>query len=71
MVTDDDIIGRVGRVVTAIRGGDKPGEVQFPFHGGSLSYIAYADVRIEIGSEVLAYDKRPGRAVDVIVYPTI
>ncbi|MDA8285295.1 MAG: hypothetical protein M0Z42_18785 [Actinomycetota bacterium] len=64
----DQLIGQLGRVTMAIRGADRPGEVQVPLRGGSEAFIAYADREIEVGAQVLVVGRRPGRAVEVTVF---
>ncbi|MHB1928223.1 MAG: hypothetical protein ACYCUG_02120 [Acidimicrobiales bacterium] len=64
----DHLIGQLGRVTMAIRGADRPGEVQLPLRGGSESFIAYGDGEIERGTQVMVVGRRPGRAVEVMVF---
>jgi hypothetical protein len=61
-VTD---VGRVGRVITRVRGADSPGEVVTVSSDSREVYIAYAAKPIEVGSRVLIIAVRGPRAVEV------
>ncbi|MGH9066559.1 MAG: NfeD family protein [Acidimicrobiales bacterium] len=61
----DDVVGRVCRITSRVRGADGPGEVLVAIRGGTDTYLAYADDEISAGTEVVVVAKRPGRAVDV------
>ena len=63
------MVGKAGTVVTRVRGGDRPGEVQVTIRGGTEVWIAYADAEVARGCRVLVVAERPGRCVDVVEYP--
>ena len=62
---DGDVVGRVGQVVTRIRGGDRPGEVRLPVRGTTETFIAYSTTPVERFETVLVLSSRGDRAVDV------
>lgn len=59
------LIGKVGRVVTAVRGGPRPGEVRVVVDGIPHYYIAYGKNPIGIGVDVLVINNRGARQIDV------
>jgi hypothetical protein len=61
----DGPVGKVGRVLVRIRGGDAPGEVRVVHGGIAHAYIAYAEESLPIGAEVLVINTRGARRVDV------
>jgi membrane protein implicated in regulation of membrane protease activity len=64
------IVGRIGTVVIAVRGGDRPGEVRILLEGMAHYYLAYAATAIPAGAEVLVINDRGARHVDVEPWPT-
>jgi membrane protein implicated in regulation of membrane protease activity len=66
---DREVIGKLGTVVTRIRGGDLPGEVRVTVRGSHETFIAYSDAPIERHETVLVFDSRGNRAVDVAPAP--
>lgn len=68
---DQEVVGKLGTVVTRIRGGDLPGEVRVAIRGGTEDFIAYADQEILRGETVMVFASRGERAVDVIAYPAV
>jgi hypothetical protein len=64
------VVGRTGKVVTAVRGGDRPGEVRIVVEGMAHYYLAYAATAIPAGAEVLVINDRGARHVDVEPWPT-
>jgi hypothetical protein len=62
----DSPVGKVGRVLVRIRGGDAPGEVVLTVSGSPETYLAYGDDGIEVGSDVLVVANRGGRSVEVV-----
>jgi membrane protein implicated in regulation of membrane protease activity len=62
-------IGRIGTVVVAIRGGDKPGEVKVTVGGLAHYYLAYARDAVPIGEQVLIIHHRGARQIDVEPWP--
>jgi membrane protein implicated in regulation of membrane protease activity len=59
------LVGKVGVVVTAIRGGERAGEVRVVAQGIRHHYLAYADEPIPVGTDVLVIHYRGARQVDV------
>jgi hypothetical protein len=68
-VTDE--IGKLGHVVTRIRGGEKPGEVTIPIRGGHEVYLAFSEVPIELSVPILVVGSRGGRALDVVPWTDV
>jgi hypothetical protein len=62
----DPAVGRVGRVVVRIRGGELPGEVSLTLQGTPDTRIAYAEEELPVGAEVLVIGSRGGRRIDVV-----
>jgi membrane protein implicated in regulation of membrane protease activity len=65
----DELIGRVGRLVHAVRGGDLAGEVRIVVDGLAHYYLAYAATAIPAGAQVLVINNRGARQVDVELWP--
>jgi hypothetical protein len=66
-VADHQVVGKVGRVIGAIRPG-KLGEVMIPIRGGSEGYFAYADdpaAEIAQGTRVVVIEQEAARTVIV------
>ena len=69
--SDDEVVGKVCRVIGAIEAG-KMGEVMIPIRGGSEAYFAYAsspDDVISRGERVIVLEHDPPRTVVVSRYP--
>ncbi|MCU1369819.1 MAG: hypothetical protein JWO77_1013 [Ilumatobacteraceae bacterium] len=66
---DHEVIGKLGTVVTRIRGGDLPGEVRVTVRGTHETFIAYSDAPVERHEKVLVFHSRGNRAVDVAPAP--
>jgi hypothetical protein len=66
MAEDFPVVGKVGEVITRIRGGESPGEVCVTVRGVREQLIAYADEVIEPQTAVLIFRFRGARAVDVM-----
>jgi hypothetical protein len=66
---DAELVGRVGTIVTRIRGADQPGEVRLLFRGCWETFIAYSDAPVERDETVLVFHSRGDRAVDVTPAP--
>jgi hypothetical protein len=66
----DVLVGKVGTVVIAIRGGDRPGEVKLVVEGIAHYYLAYARTAVPAGTDVLVIHNRGTRQVDVEPWPT-
>jgi hypothetical protein len=62
---DPEVVGKVGTVLTRIRGGALPGEVRLPVRGTTETFIAYCPVLVERHETVLVVHSRGERAVDV------
>lgn len=65
-MSDPEVVGRVGRVVTRVRGGTLPGEVAVPVRGTTETYLAWCDEPVERASAVLVIAERGPRQVDVV-----
>lgn len=66
---DAEVVGRIGTVLTRIRGGDRPGEVRVFVRGTHETFIAYSDGPVERHETVLVFHSRGNRAVDVAPAP--
>ena len=66
---DDEVVGKLGTVVTRIRGGERPGEVRVPVRGVNETFIAYSDTPVDRHETVLVFNSRGNRAVDVAPAP--
>jgi membrane protein implicated in regulation of membrane protease activity len=62
----DDAVGKVGRLLVRVRGGDSPGEAVVTVAGAPETYLAYSNEEIAAGTDVLVVGTRDGRAVDVV-----
>ena len=62
---DEELVGKVGEVVTRIEGGDEPGEVSLLVYGMWERYFALGREEIAVGSKVLVVHDRGNRTVDV------
>jgi membrane protein implicated in regulation of membrane protease activity len=68
-VTSETLVGRTGTVITAIRGGERAGEVRLLVEGIAHYYLAYAPRAVPAGAEVLVINNRGARQVDVEPWP--
>lgn len=64
-MTGQTLIGRTGRVTTAVRGGSLPGEVRVVVEGLPHYYLAYCDHAVDKDTYVLVIDAHGARGVDV------
>lgn len=64
-MTRQTLIGRTGRVTTAVRGGPLPGEVRVVVEGLPHYYLAYCVHALVKDAHVLIIDTRGARGVDV------
>jgi hypothetical protein len=64
-VAGQGLIGRIGLVTTRVRGGASPGEIRVVVEGLPHYYIAYCEVPVAVGEEVLIINSRGARQVDV------
>ena len=62
---DTDVVGKLGTVVTRIRGSELPGEVRVAVRGTHEVFIAYCAEPVERHETVLVFHSRGHRAVDV------
>jgi membrane protein implicated in regulation of membrane protease activity len=66
---DYEVVGKLGTVVTRIRGGERPGEVVVSVRGTRETFIAYSDDPVDLDETVLVFSSRGNRAVDVTPAP--
>jgi hypothetical protein len=59
-------VGRSGKLTVATRGTEGPGEVLVQVRGGTEAYIAWSEEPLAKGTEVLVFDSRGERSVDVM-----
>ena len=59
-------LGATGVITIATRGPDGPGEVLLRIGGGTEAYLAYSEEPLPKGSEVLVFNSRGSRCVDVM-----
>ncbi|MBK5307711.1 MAG: hypothetical protein JJD92_13580 [Frankiaceae bacterium] len=62
---DSSPIGLVGRIVTASRGQDGPGEVELDIRGGRETFIAISSEPIALGDSVIVLADLGPRRVEV------
>ncbi len=68
MSTDQSAVGASGVIIVATRGADGPGEVLLRIGGGTEAYLAYSEEALPPGSEVLVFNCRGHRSVDVMQF---
>jgi hypothetical protein len=61
-------VGATGVLVVATRGSDGPGEVLLKLAGGTEAYLAWSETPLPRGSEVLVFNSRGDRSVDVMQF---
>jgi hypothetical protein len=61
-------VGCTGRVIVATRGAEGPGEVLIKLRGGTEAYLAWSEQPLARGTEVLVYNTRGDRALDVMEF---
>jgi len=61
-------VGATGVITIATRGADGPGEVLLRIGGGTEAYLAYSEEPLPKGSEVLVFNSRGSRCVDVMQF---
>ncbi len=59
------LVGKVGVVITAVRGGERAGEIRVVVAGTPHHYLAFATDPIPVGTQVLVINFRGHRQVDV------
>jgi hypothetical protein len=65
---DESAVGCTGTVIVATRGTDGPGEVLVKVRGGTEAYLAWSEQPLALGTEVLVYNARGDRALDVMEF---
>jgi membrane protein implicated in regulation of membrane protease activity len=68
-VASQTLVGKVGTVITAIRGGERAGEVRLLVDGFAHYYLAFSATAIAAGAEVLVINNRGARQIDVEPWP--
>jgi membrane protein implicated in regulation of membrane protease activity len=71
MTADHQVIGKIGRLISAIEPGGM-GEVMLPVRGGTEAFYAYAaegSEEIPKGTRVIVLEHDPPRTVIVSRYP--
>jgi membrane protein implicated in regulation of membrane protease activity len=71
MAADHQVIGKIGRLISAIEPGGM-GEVMLPVRGGTEAFYAYAaegSEEIPKGTRVIVLEHDPPRTVIVSRYP--
>jgi membrane protein implicated in regulation of membrane protease activity len=64
-VAGETLVGRIGRVVKAVRGGSLPGEVRVVVEGVPHYLLAYCAQPVPSGAAVLVINSRGSRRIDV------
>jgi hypothetical protein len=62
------VVGTTGRLILPTRGPEGPGEVMLPMRGGTEAYIAWSEEPLPRGCEVLVWNSRGDRSVDVLQF---
>jgi hypothetical protein len=57
-------------VIVATRGDEGPGEVLVKVRGGTEAYLAWSERPLSRGTQVLVYNARGDRALDVMEFST-
>ena len=70
-MTSQTVVGRVGTVLSGIRGGDLPGEVRLVIDGIAHYYLGFAATTLPAGTAVLVINNRGARQVDVEPWPLV
>jgi hypothetical protein len=63
-------VGCTGTVIVATRGEQGPGEVLVKMRGGTEAYLAWSERPLPRGTQVLVYNTRGDRALDVMEFST-
>jgi hypothetical protein len=66
MAADESAVGCTGRVIVATRGTAGPGEVLVALRGGTEAYLAWSEEPLAKGTQVLVFNARAERTVDVM-----
>jgi hypothetical protein len=67
---DETAVGCTGTVIVATRGAQGPGEVLVNVRGGTEAYLAWSEQPLARGTQVLVYNTRGDRALDVMEFTT-
>jgi hypothetical protein len=65
---DQTVVGTSGTLILPTRGPDGPGEVMLRMGGGTEAYLAWSEEPLPRGCEVLVYNSRGDRSVDVLQF---
>jgi hypothetical protein len=65
---DQTVVGTSGTLILPTRGPDVPGEVMLRMGGGTEAYLAWSEEPLPRGCEVLVYNSRGDRSVDVLQF---
>jgi hypothetical protein len=65
---EDPVVGCVGKVITATRGVDGPGEVLVSVRGGTEAYLAWSEEPLAHNTSVIVFNSRGERTVDVMQF---
>jgi hypothetical protein len=68
VIPDQSAVGSSGVLLVATRGTHGPGEVLLQIRGGTEAYIAWSEEPLPKGSEVLVFNSRGDRSVDVMQF---
>jgi hypothetical protein len=68
VIPDQSAVGSSGVLLVGTRGPDGPGEVLLQIRGGTEAYIAWSEEPLPKGSEVLVFNSRGDRSVDVMQF---
>ena len=66
MTAHESPVGCSGTLTVATRGAAGPGEVLVKVRGGTETFLAWSEQPLAKGTEVLVFDSRGERAVDVM-----
>ena len=69
VVASETLVGKLGTVIIAIRGGERAGEVRVVVAGIPHYYLAYAENPLPAGAKILVINNRGARQVDVEPWP--
>jgi hypothetical protein len=61
-------VGSSGVLIIGTRGPDGPGEVLLRMRGGTEAYLAWSEEPLPEGSQVLVFNSRGDRSVDVMQF---
>jgi hypothetical protein len=68
MLPDESAVGLTGLLSVATRGDGGPGGVVLAMGGGTEAYLAYSEAPLARGTEVLVFNSRGSRSVDVVQF---